>query len=156
MTVPRTLHETAMEYADWATISKAKGKPENAARFYRIAFECEKEAADKMPLNGEDHPLPRFIMLRSTAALAYKADLYDEARQIISSTLNENPPTFIINELNDIANLIKAAHPKNNKTKPIHFKGRLKLINRPYSDLCAPAHKPSKFIVFEKASCKKI
>ena len=28
-------------------------------------------------------------------------------------------------------------------------------FNRPYSDLGAPAHKPSKFIAFEKASCKK-
>ncbi len=102
------LHQTAMEYAVLADVAEAKGKPGDAKLYYCKAFELESEVVQMMPLD-ENEPLSRFILLRSAAALAYHAGRLDESDNLIRSTLAQNPPDFIVKELNGISKLIKKA-----------------------------------------------
>ncbi len=102
MNITRALHETAMEYADRALIAGLKGEGSKVKmEFLHKAFELEREAALQMPSDATD-PIPRFILLRSTAALAYKAGLFAEAEKFIKLCLSGNPPDFIVQELKDI------------------------------------------------------
>lgn len=110
----RAMHETAMEFADRAILAKAKGEADAARQYLYLAFQMEKKAAFEMPTDAEDL-VPRFILLRSAAALAFKAGLFKESENLIEICRSENPPAWILAELDDVARLIQNAQPKNGK-----------------------------------------
>jgi hypothetical protein len=105
MNLLRNLHDTAMEYSIFAGVALAKGLLEKSNEAYKIAFKLEKEAA--LMSAEEPDPLSHFILLRSAAALAYKAKLYQESERLIEICKAENPPTFILAELEEIQELIQ-------------------------------------------------
>ena len=102
------LHHEAMAVADEATIAQVKGKAAVAKQKFAEAFMIEKMAVELMPLNGAD-PVPRPVLMRGAAALAYKAGLYNDAENIIAKCLAGNPPLYVINELDEITALTKVA-----------------------------------------------
>ena len=106
-----------------AMAAMAKGKPEDSIRHYRKAFELEMEAAARAtPTEGD--PLIRFIYLRSAAALAYHAGLFDEANKFVALTMSENPPPFIVDELNEISDLVIKARPAARKIGSLQIEGK--------------------------------
>ena len=123
-----------MEYNLLAEVSEAKGRNRDSSIFFRKAYELEKEATGLMPEKEED-TLPRFIMLRSMAALAYKAGYFKEAEQLIVTTLAENPPAFIVQELREISGLIKKATPARRQNKPLHIEGMLTQADAAQSEI---------------------
>ncbi len=88
-----------------AGVSKGKGFDEDAIEYYKQAFELEKKAA-LMTSNTDEDPDPHFILLRSAAALAYKAKQYEESERLIEICLAENPPGYILDDLKEIAGLV--------------------------------------------------
>lgn len=129
MSITRALHETAMEYADRASLARLKGDGERVEQeFFQKAFELEREAALQMPLDVVDH-VPRSILLRSTAALAYKAGLYAEAEKFVRLCLSDNPPDFIVKELNDIQEALSESRNASRKSAPLYIEGVLTDIN---------------------------
>ena len=105
-------------------VAKAKGKMDEAKLFYQKAFELEKDAAQRMSDDKNDH-LNRCILLRSAAALAYHAGLYEEAERYIELTSSENPPDFIKNELDEIAALVKNTKPVTGRNGQLDIEGTL-------------------------------
>lgn len=120
----RSLHQSAAEFSVFGDVAKAKGKMYEARLFYQKAFELEKDAAQRMEGKKNDH-INRCILLRSTAALAYHAGLYEEAEKYIELTLSEYPPDFIKNELDEIAALVKNAKPACLKDSQLNIEGKL-------------------------------
>lgn len=108
MTLSKILHQAASEYSTFAMVAKAKGQFEESKGFFQQAFELEQEAVIKLEQGKyQDDPLFPFILKRSAATLAYKAGFYAKAEQLVLNTLKENPPVFIIKELEDIIDLVK-------------------------------------------------
>lgn len=128
MNLSKALHQTAMEYSTFAKVAKAKGQLENAKEFYKKAFELEQEAAFKIKPNQED-VTPRFILKRSAAALAFKAGFFNLAKEIINTTLTENPPTFIVIELEEILNLMNPAKEGLEQKNQLQIYGKLTSAN---------------------------
>ena len=117
MNIVRLTHQLAMEMNTIADVAMAKGYKKEAKKFYKNAFELEREAAFLTSPQAED-PLPHFVLLRGAAALANKAGLYQEAETLIELGHSENPPDWLKEELQEIADLI--TNNKNNKRlKPI-------------------------------------
>ncbi len=129
MNLLRSIHETAAEYSVLAGIAAAKGLNEQSKTAYRIAFDLEKEAATNAP-NDVD-TLSRFLLLRSAAALAFKAGLFEESERLIEHCRAENPPQWIENELVEIEHLMAAAKGvrPNVNGKALHFEGILTEVN---------------------------
>jgi len=121
----KDLHKKAMEFADAAEVGKLKGMPSKSikANFYQ-AYLLEKEAALKMPLN-QKNPIPRPYLIRSAAALAYRASAFLEAEKMVALGLSENPPTEVIEQLAEITNLIKKSQSSISENKAINLKGKL-------------------------------
>ena len=108
MNLVKSIHETAMEYSILAGISSAKGLSQASLEAYQLAFELEKKAALKAKKTSADE-LSRFMLLKSAAALALKANKLKEAEELITITLSENPPAWIKEELNFLKKSIKGA-----------------------------------------------
>ena len=106
MNVITILHNKAMEFADEAEIAKHKKENNSAKALYFQAFQLEKEAALKTPLDYEDQ-VPRHVLLRSAASLAMLSEHYEEAERLILLGLNSMPPVFIIEELKDLSLEVK-------------------------------------------------
>ena len=106
MNIVRLTHQLAMEMNTIADVAMAKGYQKEAKKFYKNAFELEKEAATLTSSNKED-PLPHYVFLRGAAALANKAGLYQEAENLIELGRSKNPPKWILAELQEIIELIK-------------------------------------------------
>jgi hypothetical protein len=95
-----------MEFADEAEIAKHKQGATHAKVLYLKAFQLEKEAAMKTPLNLPD-AIPRQILLRSAASLAMLSEQFEEAERLIFLGLNSMPSPFIEQELNELTAQIK-------------------------------------------------
>ncbi len=95
-----------MDTATLGDVSIGKGFYEKAPEYYKQALELEKMAAF-MTSASDDDPIPHFILLRSAAALALRAKLFEESERLIEICLAENPPAFIRKDLADIAELIR-------------------------------------------------
>lgn len=106
MNVVSILHNKAIEFADEATIAKHKGNPSTAKALFLKAFQLEKEAALKAPLNDEDM-VPRHVLIRSAASLAMICEEYEEAEKLIMLGLTSTPPEFIKEELSALAKEVK-------------------------------------------------
>ncbi len=106
MNIVRQTHNLAMELHTMAGVSAAKCFYEDAIGYYKQALELEKMAAF-MTSSTDPDPDPHFILLRSAAALAYKAKLYEESERLTEICLAENPPDFIVEDLREITELIR-------------------------------------------------
>ncbi len=105
------LHHKSLELSDEALVSKAKGNEHAAKVLYEKAFWLEKEAALMMPPE-HNVPVPRPVLLRSAASLAYKAGLFREAEKLIAICEAENVPEFVSVELENLKKLIEKEKPK--------------------------------------------
>lgn len=105
MNIVRHTHQLAMELSTIAGVSLGKGFEEDAIEFYKQAFELEKKAAF-MTSSADRDTDPHFILLRSAAALAFKAKLYQESERLMEICFAENPPAFIVEDLREITELI--------------------------------------------------
>lgn len=131
MNIIRATHQSAMDINTLAEVSKAKGFISDAKEFYKKAYELEKKAA-LMSSSATEDTIPHFILMRSSAALAYKAELFKESEHMIQMCLSENPPSWIVDELNEITTLINQA--KTRKIQATSFnllqiEGTLTIVN---------------------------
>ena len=101
------LHREAMEYTDESFIARDLNEREEYLRLTRLAFEKESEAAGV--LNDEDVEPTRSILHRSAATLAYRCEMYDDAKRLVHRALAGNPPSDIEYELNDLLHKVKLA-----------------------------------------------
>ena len=76
--------------------------------FYEKAFLLEKEAALLMS-SEEKYPLTRGEMLRNAAALAYKADKYEEAHKLAVLCRAEDLDGYTLLKLDELEMLIHEA-----------------------------------------------
>jgi hypothetical protein len=93
------LYRQAVSYAEQADIARIKHLPIDYKALYAQAALLEKDAALMMS-DDEQYPMPRTLMLKSAAALAFKAGNYDESLKIIEICRAENPPSGVIEKLN--------------------------------------------------------
>jgi len=130
MNIVRATHQLATEMGVLARYSLAKGFQENALDYYKQAYRWERKAAFMTMPTDEDKDA-HFILLRSAAALAYKAQLYAESDKLIEICRSENPPPFILEELDALNHLLLKAQKVTALAKeiPIHLEGILTKIN---------------------------
>ncbi len=102
------LHHQAVRLAEEADMAKAKFTPIDFRELYNRAFLFEKEAA-MMQTSQEFAPLPRHTLLRSAAALAFKAGNFSESEKIIALARSENPPIYESEKLDEIETLVQEA-----------------------------------------------
>ncbi len=108
MNQAESLYRQAVTYAEQADIARIKKLPLDFKFLYREASRLELEAAMLVPSDGYE-PLPRIGLLRSAAALAYKAGNYPEAEKIIALARSENPDGYEASKLDDIEDAIREA-----------------------------------------------
>lgn len=104
----RELHEKAMKFAQDAMLEKEAGNSSYAVALYGKAFELEKEAAFLVKKDKQSEPT-RSILFRSSASLAYQAEKYIEATQMVGEGLSGYPSKRVFQELNIINEKIKLA-----------------------------------------------
>ncbi len=95
------LHLEAMEFADESFVARLEKDSERFLHFTRLAFEKEAAAAELM-LNELDVEPTRSVLHRSAATLAYRCEMYEEAKRLIYRALAGNPLPDIEYELNDL------------------------------------------------------
>lgn len=101
------LHEEAMRLADESSLARLLGDREKYLLFTKKAF--EKEAAAAQLMKDDDVEPTRSVLHRSAATLAWRCELYQEAKKLIYSALAGNPPSDIEHELNDLLGKVKFA-----------------------------------------------
>ncbi len=103
----KRLHRKAMEYADEADILRLEGDRDQFLHFTRLALENETAAA--LMEDEKDIEPTRSVLYRSAATLAYRCEMYVEAKRLIHTALGGYPPLEIEFELNDLLSKIKFA-----------------------------------------------
>jgi hypothetical protein len=93
-----TLYRQAISFAEQADIARIKRLPIDYKALYAQAALLEKNAALMMSAD-EEYPMPRTLMLKSAAALAFKAGNYEESLKIIALCRAENPPSGVLEKL---------------------------------------------------------
>lgn len=126
MNLAKSIHETAMEYSFFAKMAKAKGKPIEEKKAYVIAFFLEKKAILNVQEGDQES---KFILMRSAAALAYHANLYEESMELIAKCREENPPAFILKELVEIERLVQTAKKIDTVQERLQLEGVLTDVN---------------------------
>ena len=101
------LHKEAMEYTDESFIARGLNEREEYLRLTRLAYEKEKEAANL--LIDEDVEPTRSILHRSAATLAFRCEMYPEAKRLVHRALSGSPPADLDLELNDLLGKVKLA-----------------------------------------------
>lgn len=97
-----------MEYTDQSFLARRYGEREKYLHYTRLAFEKEAAAADLMVDKLDIEPT-RSVLHRSAATLAWRCEMYDEAKRLIYRALDGNPPAEIEYELNDLLDKVQAA-----------------------------------------------
>ena len=97
-----------MEFTDQSFVARLLGDQNEYLRYTRLAFEKEAAAAHLM-VEEEDVEPTRSVLHRSAATLAYRCEMYAEAKKIVHRALAGNPPSDIEFELNDLLGNIKLA-----------------------------------------------
>lgn len=92
------LHNQAMDWAEEAFIAKRKGQEVEANDLFKRALALETEAAIAFPPEQAAEPT-RSILYRSAASLAYHAQEYVRAQQLVTDGLQGYPPPEIAAEL---------------------------------------------------------
>lgn len=101
------LHKQAMEFTDESFIARGLNEREEYFRLTRLAFEKEEEAANL--LFDEDVEPTRSILHRSAATLAFRCEMYPEAKRLVHRALSGNPPAGVELELYDLLGKVKLA-----------------------------------------------
>ena len=101
------LHREAMEFTDESFIARGLDEYDDFIKFTKLAYAKEREAADL--LADEDVEPTRSILHRSAATLAYRCEMYTEAKRLVYRALAGNPPSDIEYELNDLLGKVKIA-----------------------------------------------
>ena len=128
MNVISVLHNKAIEFADEATIAKHKGNPVTAKALFLKAFQLEKEAALKAPLDDAD-TVPRHVLIRSAASLAMLSDQFEEAEKLILLGLTSTPPAFIKEELKELSKTVKKRKAAKVKEQSVQLIGLFTYAN---------------------------
>ena len=102
------LHRKAMEFADESFIFRLEKNREEYLRLTELAYEKEAAAADLMVDEFDIEPT-RSVLHRSAATLAWRCEMYDEAKRLICRALAGNPPPDIEFELNDLLEKVNSA-----------------------------------------------
>lgn len=102
----KILHDTAMDFYDFARIAKAKGKEQEYRKNLEKAYIFEKEAALKMP-EEEHNFMWRYIFLRSAGNLAFEYGAIREAKELAELGLADNPPAYEKSQLEELLTLTK-------------------------------------------------
>ncbi len=117
------LHIAAMKKASEAYIAKLNDDNTTSKRLYNEAFKFEKEAA--YMLIDEDIEPSRSVLFRSAASLAILTNNISEAKKLIFTGLQGNPPSEIREELEilkrniDEENTINGVTNEQSKLRPI-------------------------------------
>lgn len=98
----RELHEQAMSFVDMALMARRDGRPDEATKFFALAFEAERTAALLLKDRGADAEPTRSILLRSAATLALDCGELREAERLSAIALSGEPPEEIAEELRDV------------------------------------------------------
>lgn len=101
------LHNKAMEYTDESFIARGLNERDEYLRLTKLAYEKEAEAANL--LFDEDIEPTRSILHRSAATLAFRCEMYPEAKRLVHRALSGNPSADIELELNDLLGKVKLA-----------------------------------------------
>ena len=80
------LHEQAMDIAEDAFSARRKGNAREALRLFDDALVLEAQAANQYPATESSEPT-RSILYRSAAALAFHANNFEQAEQLVSNGL---------------------------------------------------------------------
>lgn len=102
-----SLHRKAMKFADESFIARLEKDREQFLHLTRLAFEKEAAAADLMV--DEDIEPTRSVLHRSAATLAWRCEMYADAKRLIYRALSGNPPPDIECELKDLLGEVKRA-----------------------------------------------
>jgi len=94
MKVIQVLHETAMEYVDFADRAKRRGDTTTYQSLIEKAYLLEKEAALKMLYQAHNTSW-QFLLLKSAGWLALQAGKAKEAVYLANLGLKNKPPTII-------------------------------------------------------------
>jgi tetratricopeptide (TPR) repeat protein len=92
------LHNQAMDWAEEAFSAQRKGQEAEANALFKRALALEIEAAVAFPPDQASEPT-RSILYRSAASLAYHAQEYTRAQQLVTEALQGSPPPEIVAEL---------------------------------------------------------
>lgn len=111
MNATTELHHKSLEFSDEAIIAKRKGNGEVAKILFEKAFWLEKAAIWEMK-KAAKIPFSRLVMIRSAAALAYKAGLYQESLKLIALGLKEYPEEIALPELESVLAAVTKKMPE--------------------------------------------
>lgn len=103
----KRLHREAMRLADESFVARIENDRKRYLHFTRLALEKETAAAGLMI--DEDVEPTRSVLHRSAATLAFRCELYEEAKRLIYRALAGNAPADIEEELNDLLGNVKLA-----------------------------------------------
>jgi len=111
MNLIKVLHETAMEFVDFADRAKNKGDMSTYTNLISKAYLLEKEAALKMFYSGnEKSNFWKFILLRSAGWLALQAGNQEQAAYFANLGLNNQPPEDLRPQFEELLTQLKATN----------------------------------------------
>ncbi len=96
-----------MEFADESFVARLEKDRERYLHFTRLALEKEAAAAELMV--DENVEPTRSVLHRSAATLAWRCEMYEEARRLIYRGLAGDAPPEIEAELRDLLREVEAA-----------------------------------------------
>lgn len=97
----RTLHNEAMDEAQWGEIDKMQGNKATSLEHFKIAFEKE-HAALQAAIENQYPVINQSILIKSCAALAQAIGDYHKAEKLICLGLSEDIPTILREELKNM------------------------------------------------------
>jgi tetratricopeptide (TPR) repeat protein len=119
------LHNQAMDWAEEAFAAKRKGRQEDATGLFKQALALETAAAATFLPEQASEPT-RSILYRSAASLAYHAQEYTQAQQLIMQALQGYPPPEIAAELETLQDNIHHQQPMQRVTGVLKMADNLK------------------------------
>ena len=106
------LHTAAMDFMDDAESARKKGDLVAAHKYWEKAWTLERSYALAIP-NEPAFQLTRSILFRSAGWLAIESGKYQEAIELITKILAENPHPDVVTQLEEV--LAEAINRKKNK-----------------------------------------
>jgi hypothetical protein len=94
-------HQQSMDISTEAFRAQKRNAAEEAKKLFQRAFELEREAA-LLVKDVPDHELPKAILFRSAAWIAFHAEEYREAERMAAYGLMGNPPDQLVKELREV------------------------------------------------------
>jgi hypothetical protein len=100
-----TYHKKAMDIAVKAVAAKVMGDLETAKKLFLESLPWERRAADFF--KDTNIQPTRSVLYRSAASMAMNCDQFDEAKRLIKTGLENNPPPEIKRELLDLRKQVR-------------------------------------------------